>query len=200
MIFAATSSSVTSDRLPWLISRGAGLTALVIMMIVVLLGLMSAGRVWSMLGRPQWKAKAIAWHRPLAWTGLTAVLIHVGLLYFDPWLKPGVQGLMAPFTLHRLPTRWWVEMGALALWASVFTLLSFYARRSLRDMPGGWKGVHRLGWLAGTLILVHAMGSGTDLKHGWPRDAMIVLISVVALTFFMRLRLAKASPTASKSR
>jgi len=185
------------DRLPWLLSRAAGLTALGVMVVVVILGLLSAGKVWARIGRPRWKAKAIAWHQPLAWTGLGAIILHVSLLYFDPWLKPGIRGLLAPFTLHKLPTRWWAELGTVSLLLIVMTIISFYARRSMKDIPGGWKTVHKLGWLAGTFILLHALGSGTELAHGWPRTVVLGIAGLLAIVFGLRLALGRKTASAA---
>ena len=44
------------------------------------------------------------------------------------------------------------------------------------------------------------MGSGTDLKHGWPRDAMIVLISLMTMTFLLRLALGQKQKQLSASK
>jgi len=199
LIALVQNSSITS-RLAWTLSRAAGLTALAIMIVVVILGLLSAGRVWARLGHPEWKKRAIAWHRPLAWVGLCSVILHVGLLYFDPWLKPGLKGLLLPFTMHKLSSRWWVTLGWLALWTMGFVIASFYQRRKLKSVPGGWKALHRLGWITGVLIIVHALGSGTDLKSGWPRDIVLTFALGSTVLFLVRLIFWRGDSTQSPSR
>lgn len=188
------------ERLPWLLSRAAGLTALTVMIIVVLLGLLSAGKVWARLGHPGWKKRAIAWHIPLAWVGLSAVVLHVGLLYFDPWLKPGLSGLLAPFTIHKLSSRWWVTLGAVALWTIVIVILSFYRRRQIGFVPGGWKTIHRLGWLSGLLIILHSLGSGTELQSGWARWVVLGLALNLFVVWMIRIIFWRSDSTIQSSR
>jgi sulfoxide reductase heme-binding subunit YedZ len=88
------------DYLWWLVSRAAGVIALLLISLAVLIGLAMASRV---LCRPGLKRGVARLHEHVALTALIAIAAHGLSLLGDHWLRPGVDGIAVPFALHYRP-------------------------------------------------------------------------------------------------
>jgi len=77
----------------WYVVRAAGLVALGTLTLSVWLGLAMSTR----LLRPKHQKALLGWHRTLAWTGLSMLVLHAGALLFDPTLHFRLPALLVPF-------------------------------------------------------------------------------------------------------
>jgi sulfoxide reductase heme-binding subunit YedZ len=145
------------DHTWWLVSRAAGLTALVAMTASVVLGLALAARA---VDRPQIRAAA-ALHEQLALVSLIAIAVHGEALLGDRWLHPGAAGIAIPFVMDYRPA--FTAAGIAGGWIAAFLGLSFYARR--RFGARRWRNLHRFVVIAWLLSVVHTLGAGTDAGH-----------------------------------
>jgi len=138
----------------WLASRAAGIVGFVALGLVAVLGLLSALKVFS----PKTTARLRPYHERLALTGLGAIAAHGLLLLADPWLHPGVTGLLIPFTMGYRPFA--TGLGILAFYCLCAFGLSYYQRRRIGARR--WRSAHRFASLAFVLGGVHALLAGTD--------------------------------------
>jgi sulfoxide reductase heme-binding subunit YedZ len=159
----------------WLASRSAGVVALVLLSTAVLLGLaMGAGLPL----RPALRRRLRFVHEHVAVTALGAIAVHAALLLGDPWLRPGVGGILVPFTLHYRPL--FSGLGIVAGYLAALLGLSFYVRRRIGARR--WRRLHRLTPAVYALAVVHVLGAGTDARGYWlPALVCAPAVAAVAL-------------------
>jgi sulfoxide reductase heme-binding subunit YedZ len=163
----------------WLAGRSAGVVAMLLITVSVIIGLSMATRVMP----ARWKRGAVGLHQHLSLIALGAIGAHGALLAADPWLKAGVSGVTVPFALSYRPV--WTGLGIIGGYLAVILALSFYARRRI----GGrlWRRMHRFTVVAYALSLAHALGSGTDTSI--PIVRYVVLASALPVVFLFVLRM-----------
>ena len=143
----------------WLASRSAGLVAYALLSAAVLLGLAMALR----LGSPTQRRAARGLHEQLALLALGAVAAHGLLLLADPWLRPGLSGLLVPFASDYRPL--WTGLGVLAAYLAAGLSLTYYVRGKLGARR--WRLAHRFIPIAWALAAAHVAGAGTDAVSLW---------------------------------
>jgi sulfoxide reductase heme-binding subunit YedZ len=174
----------------WLLSRAAGIVALLAMTAAVICGLLLANRL---AGR---KVRLVAaLHQHLSLAALVAMVVHGEALLGDPWLKPGLTGLMLPFSMAYRPL--WTGLGIIAGWVAVVLGLSYYVRRHFG--PRRWRQLHRFIAVAWVLAVVHTLGAGTDGAAAALRIPVLTSAGVVAALLSVRL-LGRRSGSRTSSR
>jgi sulfoxide reductase heme-binding subunit YedZ len=161
------------EHLFWIVSRGAGIAALLLSSGSVALGLMMGGRFASA------RMKDLRpLHEALSLTTLAAVVLHAGVLLGDSYLSPSLADVTVPFVFAYEPL--WTGVGIVAGWLLLGLGLSYYARA--RIGVGRWRRLHRLTTLAWILAIGHSLGAGTDAARWWFLTASaIVIIPTLAL-------------------
>lgn len=167
----------------WLVSRSAGVVALLLVSACVLIGLTLAA---GLGGPPQRRRALVAFHEQTAIAGLIAIAVHGLALLGDGFLKPGLAGIAIPFVIDFKPV--YVGLGIIAGYLAAALGLSFYARRRI----GGkrWRKLHRATPVVYVLGLIHTLGAGTDRGAIWLQAVM--LTSAVAATLLLSLRVRKS--------
>ncbi len=176
----------TGLPIAWLIARSAGLVAFGLLTLSVWLGLAMSTRLLHVK-----KTKTLmALHRTLAWTGLSAVVLHVGAILFDPFLHFNVLSVLIPGAASWKPGS--IAMGVVAAWVSLTLALSFNARKWIGQK--GWRRLHFASFVAFWLALGHALLTGTDLHgFGGATTALLAAGPVLTLSFY-RLLVPRAAP------
>jgi sulfoxide reductase heme-binding subunit YedZ len=169
-----------ADHTWWLLSRSAGLVALALITLSVTVGLLMAGRVMRKPGLNKVLSGA---HEQLALAGLIAIAVHMLTLMGDPFLRPGVRGILVPFTMSHRPA--FTGLGILAFYLAALLGLSFYARR--RIGPRLWRKLHRATIAVYVLAVVHTLGAGTDASAPWLRVFMLATGAPVLFLFCARV-------------
>jgi sulfoxide reductase heme-binding subunit YedZ len=177
-----TDQSVTT-HFWWLASRASGVVALALVSASVMLGLAMAGRI----ARGPAKRSAMALHEQLSLGGLVAVGVHGLTLIGDSWLRPGLSGILVPFTSSYRPL--WTGLGIAAAYLAAALGLSFYARRWLGAPL--WRRAHRLTVAVYVLAVAHTLGAGTDAASPWLRWSL--LATAVPILFLFLVRVAPGS-------
>jgi sulfoxide reductase heme-binding subunit YedZ len=158
----------------WLTSRAAGVVALVLVSASIVLGLAMAARILP----PRLRIRARDAHERIAVAALVAIGLHGVLLLPDPWLRPGLAGVLVPFASPYRPL--WTGLGVLAGYLAVALGASFYVRRRLGS--GRWRRLHRLTPLVYPLVVAHVLGAGTDGASAWLEVVLLAPgLAVVAL-------------------
>jgi hypothetical protein len=140
----------------WYVARASGLAAFGALTLSVWLGLATSTRI---LGSRRQK-HVVAWHQTLAWTGLSALGLHVVSLLFDPTLHFGLSPVLVPFASAWRPGA--VAAGVVAGWLTLALASSFRMRRWIGQK--GWRRLHYASFAAFVLSVGHALAAGTDLR------------------------------------
>ncbi len=154
-ILPATSAHQAQVRV-WLASRAAGFTALVLLSVQVVFGLVLSHPT----NKATWKLskRLFPWHEN-AWVFVLAFLAaHIVSVIVDPYAGVGLGGTFIPgLSSYRSAP---VALGTLGLYALLITGLT--ARYTKLLPPGAWLTLHRLSLVVFALAWMHGVLSGTD--------------------------------------
>ena len=162
----------------WIISRGAGTTALILSAVTISVGLLMGGRMIA-----GGNADRRVYHEVLSLSVLVAIAMHGLSLLGDSFLHPSLLDVTVPFaSSYRTP---WTSLGIIAGWSTIALGLSFY----LRDRIGRerFRLIHRFTLLAWILGLIHTFTEGTDAGQAW--FIALVAISSAPAVVLLGLRL-----------
>jgi len=173
----------------WLASRASGLVALVLVTISVGIGLAMAGKL---LRRPGLSRKLLAVHEQTALAGLIAIAVHGISLLGDPWLHPGVAGVVVPFALGF--KTFFTGLGVIAAYTAMLLGLSYYARKRVGARL--WRKAHRATIAVYALGLVHALGAGSDASAVWFRWWVIATTPLIGGLLIHRILSGRAKARA----
>jgi predicted ferric reductase len=171
--------SLLADTSPaWFTSRAAGITALFLCTLSVVLGLAKAtGLMPARVGGVTFRAL----HEALGIAALAMIALHGVSLLLDPFLRPGLAGVVVPFASPFRPVA--TAAGQIAAYGLVVLALGFYARRMLG--AARWRRAHALIPIFWLLAAGHSLALGTDRGAWWflaslglPAFAAIVLLAV----------------------
>jgi predicted ferric reductase len=169
-----------ASRLPWYLSRAAGITAYLLLSATTVLGLAIATRIadrW--LARPT----VFALHEHLAWLGLAATGLHLGALLGDSYLPFRLDDLLIPLAAPYRPTA--VAMGVIALYLSIVITGSFYVRARLGQRA--WRAIHTASFATYVLATGHGVLAGSSTTQPWMQ--WLYLASGAAVLFLTNYRL-----------
>ncbi len=164
----------------WLASRASGLVALVLVTISVAIGLMMASKLARRPGMPR---ILTAIHEQTALAGLLAIAVHGITLIGDPWLNPGVGGVLVPFSMDYRPI--WTGLGTIAGILAMLLGLSFYARKSFGAKL--WRKAHRATIVVYFLAIAHTLGAGTDASAVWMKWWLLLTTPPILALFVYRV-------------
>jgi sulfoxide reductase heme-binding subunit YedZ len=169
----------------WLVSRAAGIVALILISLSVVMGLAMATKV---VRRPALKRVVNKMHEHVALTALMALAVHGISLLGDPWLNPGWRGIVVPFAMSYRPL--FTGVGMIGAYIALLLGPSFYLRR--RIGPRRWRRFHGLIVVAWLLSAVHTIGAGSDGQKPW-LDA-IVVAPVIPIVYLLIVRVLAPAP------
>ena len=141
----------------WYATRATGEVALLFLTVVLGLGVMSALRVG---GRRVPRFVIAGVHRNLTLTGLGFLAVHILTTLADSYAPVGVIDAVVPFGSAYRPI--WLGLGTLA-----FDLLLVLTVTSLLRTRIGfrwWKALHWAAYGCWGIALVHALGTGSDVR------------------------------------
>lgn len=149
-----------TDEAFWAIGRGCGITALGFLTISVALGIATrSGRPLPAL--PRFAVADI--HRFAALAGSLLVVLHMVLLFLDPYAQLRVIDFVVPFLGAYRPV--WQGLGTLAVDVLVVVVLTSLLRRRLGVRA--FRIIHWVTYALWPIALAHALGNGTDAYRLW---------------------------------
>ncbi len=164
LIMSATLSGGTAGelaaRLPWYVSRAAGITAYLLLSMSTLLGLTISTRL---LDRWVSRADAFALHEHLPWLALGSIVLHAGVLLFDSYQPFNLAQVLLPLTSDYRPFA--VAIGIIGLYLAALLVASFYVRAWLGQRR--WRLLHYASFALYALATLHGMvaASGDAWMH-----------------------------------
>ena len=114
----------------------------------------------SSAGAASRRSSPVSTSRP-PWPGSSRSRVHGATLLADPWLRPGVSGVLVPFAMGYRPL--FTGLGIVAGYLAALLGLSFYARRRIGARL--WRKLHR------ATVLVWALGVRARARCGHRRRA-----------------------------
>ena len=106
---------------------------------------------------------------------LGATAAHGLLLLADPWLRPGLSGLLVPFASEYRP--FWTGLGVLGGYLAAGLSLTYYARARLGARR--WRTAHRFIPVAWAMAALHVAGAGTDAVSLWLQVPLALTAALV---------------------
>ena len=172
----ATSEREAQLRI-WLAARATGITALVLLTLQVVLGLVLSHPT----NQSTWKLskRLFPWHENLFVFIVAFLGVHVVFLVLDPYAGVGIGGALVPgFSSYRSVP---VAIGVVALYALILTGLT--ARYPKRLPSGWWLKIHRFSLLVLVAAWFHGVLAGTDSQGFLPIYAAIGLAVLAAAAY-----------------
>ncbi len=157
-LHASIFATAVAPHLYWIVSRAAGIAALVLSSASVCVGLLSSGRLLS--GH---RLDLRITHEALSLATLAALVVHGLSLLGDGFLHPSLGDVAVPF-LSGYRTLW-TSAGIVSFWALALLGGSYYARARIGVRR--WRSLHRFTALAWILGVAHSLGEGTDSGQTW---------------------------------
>jgi sulfoxide reductase heme-binding subunit YedZ len=112
-----------------------------------------------------------------------AIAVHGITLLGDPWLHPGVKGILVPFSMGYKP--FFTGLGIIGGYLAALLGLTFYARRRIGAKL--WRKMHRATVVVWALGVAHAAGAGTDAGSAWLREFMVITGVPIVVLFMVRV-------------
>lgn len=177
----------------WISARTFGICAWAASSLVVIIGLMTAGRMMPSMIRP---ATRVAVHRTFATLTLVFVVGHVLTLLPDPYAQLSVLDVFVPGLAVS-------QTFATALGTAAFLVLAGVAvAGSMRDRMSrrSWRTVHMLAYAVWPLVTVHYILMGTDAMASWSLAMIGAVALMIAFLLVRRGRGATAPQRPSRTR
>ena len=161
------------------LSSDAGLVAMVLLTVNILLGLLLSARYNTLRSWPRRKLAIFDLHNWTAYVALGLVVAHPVLLLFSKTAGFGVMDVLIPFkSPHQMLYN---NLGAAAFYGVLFVVVTSYARSRLGSRL--WKKLHYASYAAAGLLFAHGVMIDPQLKELPPDllDGEKVLVEVCAL-------------------
>lgn len=157
-LIGAAAQSVAGNRMaPWIVGRAAGVTAYLLLVVLVLTGLVLSHPWRSRFARPS-AATRIRLHISLAVFTLVFTVLHIVVLATDKYAGVGWHGVLVPMGAQYRPVA--TTLGVIGLWSGLLAGLTaaFAGRLPLRL----WWPIHKVASVALVLIWLHGVIGGGD--------------------------------------
>lgn len=144
----------------WFLARGAGVTALVLLTLTVVLGIGTrSGR--PAFGLPRFAVADV--HRNASLLALGLVGVHMVSLFFDPYAQLKLLDLLVPFDATYRPV--WLGLGTLSFDLLALTVLTSLLRHRLGART--WRALHWTAYGLWPAAWLHGLFTGTDADQTW---------------------------------
>jgi methionine sulfoxide reductase heme-binding subunit len=142
----------------WYLSRSSGFVLLGLFTLTMVLGLLTAGRVAS----PRWpRFVTESLHRNVSLLSLVLLVVHVGAVVIDRYVKVDLLDVFVPFLSAYQPL--WLGLGSLAL--DIMIMLALTSLLRVRFGFRTWRVLHWSAYACWPLALSHGVGVGTDRPY-----------------------------------
>jgi len=161
------------------LSSDAGLVAMVLLTLNILLGLLLSARYNTVRSWPHRRLPVFDIHNWTAYVALALIVIHPVLLLFSETAHFHVVDVLFPIhSPHQTLYNIW---GALAFYCVLFVVVTSYVRSRLGSRL--WKKLHYVSYAGAGFLFAHGVMIDPDLKERAPDylDGEKVLVEVCAL-------------------
>jgi len=181
---------MTDRRMLWWIDRAAGLTSLVLLTVVMVLGVLAIARPEST--RP-WRAVVQGLHRELPLVAGALLTVHIFTAVIDSFVPLGPLDVVVPFIAGYRPL--WIGLGTVAIDLLVVIIVTSLLRTRLGQ--GAWRIVHWSAYALWPLAVIHALGSGSDMHAATVHRLGLLMVASVVFAAGWRL-ISGGAPTPAR--
>jgi sulfoxide reductase heme-binding subunit YedZ len=176
-----------SSKAVWYLMRGTGVTSLLLLTGVVVLGILTS-RKTSLPTLPRFATMTL--HRSVSLLAVLFLGIHVITAVADPYAQVRLLDTVVPFagSWQALP----LGLGTLALDLFAAVIVSSLLMRHIGRRI--WRTIHWLGYGSWPLAFVHSLGIGSDSRTLWLRALALAMLATIAAALTWRLGAAPATP------
>ena len=164
----------------WYLSRSAGYVGLILLGVIGVLGIVTAGNFRIAQGT---KFLAPEVHRSLSLLTIVVLGIHVGTAVADKYSFIGLKDVFIPFMATYRPV--WVGLGAVAVDLGIAVVITSLLRVKMGYKS--WRLVHWASYPIFVLSIIHGLGSGTDSSLWASKVIYLVVGAGLALATASRL-------------
>lgn len=173
-------SSADLETALWVLGRGTGIVALVLLTVSLCLGIAVRSRQ-TFGGLPRYGVTAV--HKTASLTAAGLILVHVLTLLLDPQAGLRLVDLVVPFVGEY--RAFWLGLGTLGLEVLVVVTLSGLLRKRLGERA--FRGLHLLAYALWPIALGHGLGTGTDAWRPWMVAISGLCVVAVAVACWWRI-------------
>ena len=161
------------------LSSDAGLVAMVLLTVNILLGLVLSARYNTVRSWPHRRLPVFDIHNWTAYIALGLVFLHPFLLLLSS--SAGFRVVDVLFPIRSPKQTFYNNLGAMAFYSVIFVVVTSYFRSRLGSRL--WKKLHYVSYAAAALVFVHGILIDPELKNNPPDllDGEKVLVEVCAL-------------------
>jgi len=163
---------MSASHVIWYSARASGYTALVMLTLSMVMGLVLSLRLHS----PRWpRFVTTELHRFVTLTALVFVGLHTVAVYVDPYMRFSAAAVLVPFHSPYRPLG--MALGITASWL----LLAVWISSQLQRRIGwrSWRRLHYGAFAVYALAVVHTIVLGEDTTSAWGRWLVIGSVLVV---------------------
>jgi DMSO/TMAO reductase YedYZ heme-binding membrane subunit len=171
----------------WFATRATGSVAMIFLTAVVALGVMCSVRY---VGERIPRFVITGLHRNLTLVSLGFLVLHIATAVLDTFAGLGWLDAVVPFTAAYRPI--WVGLGALAFDILLVVTVTSLVRARLGYRR--WKALHWSAYACWVLMLVHALGTGSDARVSLFLAIAGICGAATAVAIVIRLAAPSASP------
>lgn len=164
----------------WYLMRGSGVTALLLLTGVVVLGILTS-RKTSLPTLPRFATMSL--HRSISMLALVFLVLHVITAVADPYAQVRLLDSAVPFlgTWRALM----LGLGTLSLDILVALMVSSLLMRQISRRV--WRTIHWFGYASWPLAFVHSLGTGSDTGTLWLRALAVAMFATICAALAYRL-------------
>ncbi len=171
---------MTNEAL-WALGRGMGITGLAFLTLSLAFGIATrSGR--RVLALPRFAVAEV--HRFIALAATLLVVLHMVLLFLDPYAQLRIIDSVVPFLGAYRPL--WQGLGTLAFDILVVVIVTSLLHNRIGTSI--FRVVHWVTYALWPVALAHALGNGSDVGHTWFLAFGGCCALTVAATLVWRLR------------
>ena len=169
-----------TDRAVWYLMRASGVTALLLLTGVVVLGVLTS-RKTSLPTLPRFATMTL--HRSVSLLAVVFLAVHVVTAVLDPYASVRLVDTVLPFL-----GSWralWLGLGTLGLDMLVALVVSSLLMKHIKRRA--WRAIHWLGYAVWPVAFLHAIETGSDAGTLWLRVLAVAMLAAIAAATAWRL-------------
>jgi len=164
----------------WYLTRATGAVTLILLTVSVALGVANIGRLQA-AGWPRFVVEGV--HRNASLLALAVLLVHIVTSLLDPFAGIHVLDSLVPFIGSYRPL--WLGFGAFASDLLLAIAITSIVRRRLGHRA--WRATHWFAYLCWPVAVLHAAGTGSDIKQAWMLALLVICVLAVVAAVWARV-------------
>ncbi len=163
----------------WYLTRATGAVTLVLLTASVALGVANVGRLRSARW-PRFVVEGL--HRNVSLLAIAVLAVHICTTLLDPFASIHLLDAVIPFVSTYRPL--WLGLGAFASDLLIAIALTSMVRRRLGHRA--WRATHWFAYACWPIALLHAVGTGSDIKQLWMQALLAGCMIAVIVAIWAR--------------